>query len=230
VPRYRFLLLDADRTLFDFDAAQQQALTEVLEARGLPAGPQALAAYRLENQRLWDLFEQGGITKEELLRRRFPDFLRRLGLPETGAEELNRGYLQGLGSRCIPMPGAEEVCRLLAQHCKLYIVTNGISAVQRGRMARCTFRDCFGGVFVSEELGCQKPQPEYFRQVARRIPGFDPAGALVVGDSLTSDIAGANAAGLESCWYNPAGLPLPAGLRCRFQISSLSQLPGLVLD
>ena len=84
-------------------------------------------------------------------------------------------------------------------------------------------------MFVSEEIGFQKPQKEYFDQVDRRIPGFDPARAIVVGDSPASDIAGANAAGLDSCWYNPKGEIMPENIRCTFEIRNLKELPDVIL-
>ena len=228
MPRYDIVLMDADRTLFDFDRAEELALTSVLQSHDLPCGPQAKAVYREENHKAWALFEEGKITKPQLTTLRFSRFLERMGLQGDGAQ-LNAEYIAALGTHCIPLAGAEEVCRLLAGECRLYIVTNGISSVQQGRMSRCAFRDCFRDMFVSEEIGCQKPQKEYFDQVARRIPGFDPARAIVVGDSPASDIAGANAAGLDSCWYNPKGEIMPENIRCTFEIRNLKELPDVIL-
>lgn len=228
MPRYDFILLDADRTLFDFDKAEDLALTAVLEARGLPATEEIKAVYREENHKAWALFEQGKVTKPQLTVLRFRSFLERVGL-ESDAETMNRDYTANLSTHCIPLGPSEEVCRLLAGHCRLSIVTNGLSVVQHGRMDRCSFRSCFADLFVSEDLGCQKPQKEYFDAVAARIPGFDPARALVVGDSIESDIRGANHAGLDCVWFNPKGQPLPAGVTATYIISTLNDLPQIIL-
>ena len=96
-------------------------------------------------------------------------------------------------------------------------------------MDRCSFRSCFADLFVSEDLGCQKPQKEYFDAVAARIPGFDPARALVVGDSIESDIRGANHAGLDCVWFNPKGQSLPAGVTATYIIGDLNDLPKIIL-
>lgn len=226
--RYDYVLLDADRTLFDFDAGQKQALINTFSHHGLPSDDATRAVYVEENHKAWALFEQGKVTKDELTRLRFRTFLDRTGL-QADPDSLNRFYLADLGTYCIPFESTEEVCRTLARHCSLYIITNGVSTVQHGRMSRCTFRDCFREMFVSEEMGCQKPQKEYFDVVAARIPGFDPARAIVVGDSPASDILGANNAGLDSCWYNPKGETMPEGITATYTIGDLRELPRLIL-
>ncbi len=228
MPRYQFVLLDADRTLFDFDRAEDLVLTHVLQTNGLPCTPEVKAVYREENHKAWALFEEGKLSKEEITSLRFGNFLDRMGLPGDGAS-LNGQYLADLATHCIPLPGAEETCRRLAARVPLYIVTNGVEMVQKGRMSRCAFRECFQAMFISEELGYQKPQKEYFDAVAARIPGFDPAKALVVGDSPASDILGAQNAGLDSCWYNPNGQTLPEGIAATYTITDLAQLPEIVL-
>lgn len=228
MPRYDFILLDADRTLFDFDKAEALALENALGAAGLPATPHALEVYREENHRAWQLFEEGKLTKPQLTARRFERFLARMGFAGDGAA-LNRSYMADLATHCIPLPGAEEVCRQLAPLVELYIVTNGVESVQKGRMSRCAFRGCFRAMFISEELGFQKPQKEYFDAVAAKISGFDPARALVVGDSPASDLLGAQNAGLDSCWFNPTGASLPAGIVASYEISDLRQLPEIIL-
>ena len=228
MPRYDFVLLDADRTLFDFDMAEDLALTAALTANGLPCTPETKAIYVEENHKAWTLFEEGKVTKTQLTALRFETFLQRIGCRGDGAL-LNQQYTADLSTRCIPLPGAEEVCRTLAKECSLFIVTNGIESVQKGRMSRCSFRNCFRAMFVSEELRFQKPQKEYFDAVAAAIPGFDPARAIVVGDSPASDILGANNAGLDSCWYNPKGATMPQGITATYTISSLEELPQLIL-
>ena len=117
----------------------------------------------------------------------------------------------------------------MSKHCRLFIVTNGIDKVQKGRMSRCSFKDCFEAMFVSEAIGYQKPQKEYFEIATSRISGFDPAKAIVVGDSPASDILGANNAGLDSCWYNPKGETLPGGITATYTIKDLYDLPAIIL-
>ena len=127
------------------------------------------------------------------------------------------------------LEGALETCRALAEHAKLFIITNGIASVQRGRFEPCVLRPYITDLFISEELGAEKPQKAYFDTVAARIPCFDPQKALVVGDSLSSDIRGGIGAGIDTCWFNPKGKELPFDLSPNYVIRTLKELIPLVL-
>ena len=104
---------------------------------------------------------------------------------------------------------AEEVCRALSQRFRLYVVTNGVSHVQRRRMRDSGLEAYFSALFVSEELGVQKPRREFFELASSAIGGFCREKALIIGDSPTSDIGGGQAFGLDTCWFNPSGRPAP---------------------
>ena len=77
-------------------------------------------------------------------------------------------------------------------------------------------------------MGADKPSREFFDIVIASIPNFDHARALVVGDSLTSDIRGGRGAGLMTCWFNPKGKPPRADITADYEISAHDELPGLV--
>jgi 2-haloacid dehalogenase len=125
--------------------------------------------------------------------------------------------------------GALETCRRLAAHASLYIITNGIKFVQERRFGASPLVPYFKDVFISEEMGAEKPHKAYFDEVARRIPDFAPQETLVVGDSLSSDIRGGMLAGIDTCWYNPAGKPLPEGICVNYCVRGLEELPAIVL-
>lgn len=227
MPRYKFILLDADDTLFDFGRAEDTALTMTLRHNNLPWDEPSKALYRRLNQDLWAQFELGEITKPQLLVTRFSAFLEAVGTVGDGAA-LNAQYLTHLAESAFLLDGAEALCRRLCQVAQLYIVTNGVSTVQHSHMNLSPIKDCFSGVFVSEDAGYQKPQLGYFDYVFARIPGFDAASALIVGDSLTSDITGGIGAGIDSCWYNPAHLGNPRGIVPTYEIHQLDELDGIV--
>jgi len=125
--------------------------------------------------------------------------------------------------------GALDVCRTLSGACRLYIVTNGIKSVQTRRFSASALKDFFSGVFISEEIGFEKPHRSYFEAVARQIEGFAPQSTLIIGDSLSSDILGGINAGLSTCWFNPEGKKAPEGLTIDFEIAALHELLPLVL-
>ncbi len=225
--RFDYLLMDADGTLFDFDRAEARALGQVLRWAGMEDGNKTRTLYSNINRALWDAFERGEVTKAQLQAQRFTQLLEALDLPGDGPA-MNERYLDFLAQGDDLIPGALEVCQLLSERCRLALVTNGISRVQHGRLARSPLKPFFEHVFVSEDIGFQKPQPEYFNYVLRALGSPDPARCLVVGDSLSSDMAGGIAAGLPTCWYNPKGQPCSANMAVTYEIRTLQALEGLV--
>lgn len=227
MPRYDHLLFDADETLFDFRAAERAALLRTLEHFALPADEGTLARYSRLNQSLWDKLDRGEIERSFLVRERFDLLLRSLGAAGDGAE-LNEYFLRRLGECPQLLPGAEALCRALAPRFTLSIVTNGMSHAQRGRFDRSPLRSLIPHLFISEELGCQKPQRAFLDKVLAALSVTDRRRVLVIGDSLAADIRGARNAELDSVWYNPAGLPPDPDCPPTYTIFHLDQLTFLL--
>ena len=78
-------------------------------------------------------------------------------------------------------------------------------------------------------MGCAKPEKRFFDLVAAAIPNFDPKEALVIGDSLSSDIRGGINAGLDTCWFNPAGKTAPADMEITYTVSRLADMKAILL-
>ncbi len=140
-----------------------------------------------------------------------------------------RDYESNLGRQTHLLNGAEALIRSLYGQCRLFIVTNGLTAVQKSRFGGCALAPYFEQCFISEEMGCAKPEKRFFDLVAAAIPRFDPTDAIVIGDSLTSDIRGGINAGLPTCWYNPAGKPVPDGLPVTYTVRDLAEIRGILL-
>ena len=183
--KYEFLLLDADETLFDFQRCEREALCDALRAAGIEPNEEMIATYSRINDGYWKMLERGEIEKSALRTARFEAFCRHYGF-DTDVPRLALGYTDALSTKGYLIPGALEVCRTLAEHCQLYIVTNGIAGVQHGRFEPSPLRKFIKELFISEEIGAEKPQKAYFDAVAARIPSFDAKKALIVGDSLSS--------------------------------------------
>lgn len=226
---YTHVLFDADDTLFDFQAGCRRALADTVNALVGRELPGAFEVYERNNKRWWLAFENGEKTMEELSTGRFADFISEMELADCGTpEEWRDEYQKHLGACAIMVEGAVELCQQLHGRCRMYIVTNGIAVVQRDRMSRAPIRHCFEEMFISQELGCRKPQPEYFDIVLSRLGAVDKREILVVGDSLTSDIKGGIDAGLDVCWFNPHGKD--AGeLSPKYTVSRLDEIAGIVL-
>lgn len=224
---YPYLLLDADNTLFDFDKANRTAFSAVCAEHDLPDTDEHFARYEECNNRMWAAFDRGEVTKDFLVIQRFRDYCALLGV-ERDPVACNETHLTTLGASNVLLPYAEEVCRALSRRHKLYLVTNAVAAVQRERLRRSTIVPYITDAFISEEAGAAKPSTEYFDYVFAHIEGITKENCIVIGDSLSSDIRGANNYGLPCCWYNPKGVARPSDLRIDYEITDLRQLLNIV--
>ncbi len=223
--RWKYLLLDADNTLFDFDGAEHDAIGMVMRSAGLSDAEENRRLYSEINLSYWKKLERGEIGGEELRVARFRTLVETLG-SEADPEELNRRYSDALVPCSRLFPGARELVETLGQTAVVAIITNGIPVIQRGRMARSGIAHLIDGFFISGELGASKPDPAYFDAVCAALGVEDRSKVLVVGDSLTSDIAGARNAGIPCCLYDPKGKHSPED--ADFYVQSYEELIGLV--
>lgn len=225
--KYKFLLFDADGTLLDFERSEHEAIGETLAHFALPDSEELRVTYSLANAEQWRLLEQKLTTKDRLKVDRFRVFCERAGF-QRPAEDMARFYESRLATKNYLLDGALAICETLSKAHTLYIITNGIKDVQEGRFGNSPLKPLFKEIFISETVGAEKPSIEYFRYVAEHIEGFSAKDALVIGDSLSSDIAGGIAAGIDVCWFNPKGKPAPKEYSIDYTISSLSELEAIV--
>ncbi len=224
---YSILLFDADNTLFNFDAGNRRAFSEVCRICHLPDTDELFHAYEAVNAEMWSAFDRGECTKDFLVVERFRLFLERAGLPADPVQ-CNKIHLSTLATNTVLLPHALEVCRTLAQTHSLYIVTNAVAAVQKARLAASDLRPYITDAFISEDAGASKPSVAYFDYVFSRIPGITRENCLLIGDSPSSDLQGANNYGIPCCWYNPRGLARPDGMRIDYEIRDLPELLPIV--
>ncbi|MGI6167142.1 MAG: YjjG family noncanonical pyrimidine nucleotidase [Eubacteriales bacterium] len=225
--KYKILLFDADGTLLDFKRSEREALSDMLKDFGQPCGDAAARRYSEINDSLWKKLERGEITRNDLILKRFELFAGEYGI-KCDPEEMSRAYFSALATKSFLIAGALDVCRELSKTCRLFLITNGFKHIQESRFGGSLLAQFFEGVFISEEIGADKPSREYFDAVIAAIPDFDARETLVIGDSLSSDIAGGIGAGLDVCWYNPAGAAAPGGMKINYIIADLSELTGIV--
>lgn len=224
---YTHILLDLDGTLFDFAAAQQNAFYRAMDELGVAADEPMLIRYDKINHSMWKLLEKGQIEKPRLLYERFALFFSEYGIVRD--EKLaNRLYLQNLAQSAMLLDGALHTMERLYGSFVLVAVTNGVAWSQKNRLAQSGLDKFFDRVFISEELGCEKPQLRFFEQVMLSYPGVDKRQMLLVGDSLSADIQGGLNAGIDTCWVNPqatsAGAIIP-----NYQIATVKELPSLLM-
>ena len=225
--RYRWLLFDADGTLFDFERAEASALARTFARFDLPLAPDTVDAYRAINHQCWQALERGEITPEALRTRRFELLFEAVGLG-ADVERFGAAYLEALSEAADLIDGAAGVLAALRDRYRFAIITNGLRTVQHGRLARSAIRDDIAALVISEEVGSAKPAPGIF-DAAFAAMGHPAKGeVLMIGDSLTSDIRGACDYGIDACWFNPDHQPPPNGLPITYEIGRLDELIDLL--
>lgn len=222
-----FLFLDLDDTILDFHKAEHIALSKTLRVFGLESAEDVLTRYSQINRAHWERLERKELTREQVLVGRFATLFGEYGIT-VDPEKVARKYEDFLSVGHYFLPGAEEALKRLSQKYKLYMASNGTAKVQAGRLASANISHYFQEIFVSQEMGANKPDKLYFDRCAERIPGYDPKKAMIVGDSLTSDIQGGINAGMQTVWVNPGHKSHPAHIVPDYEIEALHQLEALL--
>ena len=218
------LLMDADDTIFDFPKCEYNALKETITKNGLTFTDETHAIFSRINNSLWKKFEINQITRSELKIQRFRQLVETCFRDFQNPDILADTYINELAKQPDLIDGAFEALQKITQKFDVYIITNGLSRVQRGRFGKSPITPLVKDIFISDEMGVNKPNKEYFDKVLKQIPENDNSKILVVGDSLTSDMQGGKNAGLMTCIYDPKNkITLPHPL-CDFKITDLNDI------
>lgn len=223
----KFLLFDVDHTLLDFAASERKALEKCFHAFGLPFTDELLTWYLAHNQKLWSNYERGIIPREAIFQTRFADTFTQFALDADGTL-MENAYRKALSHGCDIMENALILIEKLSKTHQLYIVTNGLASTQEKRLKDSGLAPFFHKTFVSETLGFQKPMVEYFDYCFEHIPDFEKKEALIIGDSLSSDIQGGIRAGIDTCWFNPLEKINDTPFQPNYEVKNLLELLPLL--
>ncbi len=228
--KYRWLLFDVDNTLFDFDAAELKALAHTFPQFGHAYTSEIGEAYHRINRELWQAFERGEITAVQLRTTRFQRLFQTIGFQADPAA-FSDVYLGNLATFPDLIAGADELIPRLSRTHQLALITNGLSDVQRPRLAASPIGGYFTAVTISDEIGVAKPDAGIFDAAFTAMGQPAKSDVLIIGDSLTSDIRGGVDYGIDTCWYNPAGKSNPNGLTPTYEICHLQEMleTGVIL-
>ena len=223
------ILWDIDRTLLDFDACQSNSLKKQFKKHNLcECTDDMVNLYSEINIRHWQMLERGEVDKERLKELRFVDFFKALNITDVNISAFNDDYENGIGDTTAFIENSPEIISSLKGRVKQYAVTNGARDVQRKRLANAGFYEIFDGVFISDDVGYEKPSKEYFDFVLNHIEPFEKDEIIIVGDSLTSDMIGGVNAGIKTCRYNPDGAPNTLGINIDYEIKSLGEIFDII--
>lgn len=222
--KFTAVLWDVDGTLLDFEYSQKYAITECFHTAGLEITEEIIERYSRINDSYWKRLELKEVTKAELLTGRFLTLFEELGISGVDVEAFRRQYQRELGNVYSYLDDSLAVCRSLKGKVSQYVITNGVASTQRNKLEISGLADVMDGIFISEEVGADKPDPGFFDICLERIPEKDREKILVAGDSLSSDIKGGIKAGLRTCWYRPEGKVNNTPWKPDYEISSLNQI------
>lgn len=221
--RYDVILMDIDNTLLDFDAGTRDSLRALLARFGLELTAEREARFHVLNNALWQQYERGEIEKNVIFETRFAQFLGEMDV-FMDPLEANEAYAEGLRHSAVLMPHCRELLDALRGRCRLFAVTNGVVTTQLPRLEQSGLNACFEQVFISEAMGCKKPEPEFFDKCFAAMGPVDKSRCLLLGDSLTSDMQGGRNAGIATCLLGkPTDDP-----RCDYVIQDLLELLPLL--
>jgi HAD superfamily (subfamily IA) hydrolase, TIGR02254 len=223
---YELILFDADDTLFDYKKSEAYALSQAFANAGITVASEVVDHYRTINQQLWNEYEQGNVSLDHLRSERFRRLFSAHGLAvEHPIELFGQIYARHLGEGAFLIDDAEEICtRLRESGIRLAVITNGIKEVQLARIKRTSMDKHFEQVIVSEDAGAQKPSERIFEYAFEKLKVRERHNVLIVGDSLSSDIAGGIRYGIDTCWFNQMGIPNTSGLQPTYEIARLDEL------
>lgn len=223
--QFEVILWDVDGTLLDFLTAERSAINSLFLEFGLgECTEEMLLRYSKINKKYWNKLELGEMTKPQILVGRFKEFFTAEGINPSLSERFNAAYQLRLGDTVAFCDNSKELVASLKGKVRQYVATNGTIIAQTKKLKNSGFDKLMDGVFLSEQIGYEKPAKEFFDCVFEELGSVNKEKVLIVGDSLTSDILGGNYAGIKTCWYNPNGLTNDTSAKADYEIKDLNDI------
>lgn len=225
----KVILWDIDGTLLNFEKSENYAMKKCFSLLELgECTDEMISRYAKINRKYWEALERGELTKPEVLIGRFQEFFATEGLDTNKAEAFNAEYQLCLGDKAFFYDDGYKLVKELQGKVKQYVVTNGTQVAQKRKLERSGLGPLMDGVFISDEIGFEKPNIHFFNHVFEKIGAYEKDEIMIVGDSLTSDITGGNNAGILCCWYNPKKQENTTSLHIDYEIQNLWQIENIL--
>ena len=217
------ILWDIDGTLMDFKASEKKAIKAAFADFVIDIKEEEIALYSEINDKCWKMYEKGEIERKDVFTRRFYELFEITHF-SCDVEKLNDTYLTYLGEKYVLYPDTLPVLSSLKGKVRQYIVTNGHVKPQTMKIKDSGLIDIVDGVFISDAIGCPKPEKGYFDYCFRKIGNVDKAKTIIIGDSLSSDMLGGNNAGIITCWFNPGRAENKTSAKIDYEIKSITEI------
>lgn len=224
----KYILWDIDGTLLDFSLAEEKALRASFKEFDLPwPGQEFLEDYRKINKEFWEKLERKELEKIQVLEGRFYKAFDLYKLDTSNIPAFNKSYQKHLGSVATFSPYGLEVVLDLKKTYKQFAATNGTITAQKGKLKKSGLDQILDGIFISDQIGYEKPDPRFFQSVLDHVGDSSPEEYIIIGDSLTSDMKLGKNCGIKTIFYNPKNLKIDKDL-VDFEISDLRQVKSLI--
>lgn len=221
----KYILWDIDGTLLNFDLAESKSIKQCFDYFDLGScSDELLEDYKKINDKYWKALERGEIGKQEVLEGRFVEFFKKYGIDDKISKDFNKHYQKSLASTAEFNPYAKEIVDYFQGKYRQFAATNGTKVAQDGKLKKSGLDKVLEKVFISEELGFEKPSTGFFDHIFDYTDDFNKDSYVIIGDSLTSDIRGGVNAGIKTIWFNPKKLDKNVDIKCDYVISSLDNL------
>lgn len=228
--KYKVILFDADKTLFDFKKAEREAFKNTMIDFGVDYDEDYhFNTYEEINSAIWKELEQGLITQQKLKVERFRRFIDKIEM-NFDENEFSSTYMKYLGDGSFLFEGAIELIEDLSKKYTLSIVTNGLTVVQERRIKKSVIAKYFKDIVISEEIGIAKPHPDIFEHAINNLGEFNKDEILMIGDNIGSDIKGGINYNIDTCWYNPNKVENKTDLIPTYEMSDYNEIRSLLLD
>jgi len=225
--KYKTILFDIDDTLFDFDADQEIAFKNAMKEIGHICTDKMYEDYNIINLGIWEKLNEGKIQLNELFIKRFEIFFDKYGIKQD-EKEFNKILTKMFQKTGTPIKGVREVLESLKDKYELVITSNGPKEQQYDRLENADFSKYFSSIFISEEMGYNKPDKRYFEIVFENIENKEKSQILIIGDSISSDITGGKIAGIDTCWYNSKNKENITDIKPTYEIKRIEELLEII--
>ncbi|MBS7577348.1 MULTISPECIES: YjjG family noncanonical pyrimidine nucleotidase [unclassified Enterococcus] len=222
------IFIDIDDTILDFKKDSIEGLGKVYRQYHIPVTNETIDVFKAVNQRLWKSYELGELDSEAIFNQRFGLIFEQLGFEIDDIREVDDFYRQTHIDAYSVLPNAEALLQALFSDYKIYGVSNGKTG--RRRLHQAQLSHFFDGIFLSEDMGYQKPQPQFFEYIASKIPNYQKEQVIMIGDTLTSDILGGNQYGIPTIWYNPEELENHTEIVPTREVKQLMEIPAVLMQ
>lgn len=207
----RAVLLDIDNTILDFDAYVKESMRSGFEKFGLGTyDDDMFPVFKKINTGLWEDIERGALSYEGLLQCRWNKIFAALNISFDG-QVFEKHFKGCLFDSAIPMDGAFACLDYLKEKYILAVASNGPYEQQVNRLQKGGMLPYFSKLFISSAIGASKPSEKFFSHCLNELNDemkkrneheILPAEIMMIGDSLTSDIAGALDSGMKACYVD----------------------------